>query len=1057
MRVYNFINLKKVASVCLLFSIAIGSVAQNDTSAKKSAASKYAVNGTITDAATKTGIVGIRLSVEGFSAAITGSDGSFILYVPSYFEDVLISGEGYASKLVALKGSKTLNISLLDEASPSFQEAVQLPLSNTPLRDITAAVSKYQSNGGWRRPYETVDALLQGNIPGLNSVRRSGTPGVGANMFLRGYNSLYATNKPLIIVDGMLYDDNDYGQSIIANNYTNPLALISVQDIDNVTVLKDAASIYGTKGANGAIIITTSRAREQKTKIDFGLYSSINQVPENLPVMNAVNYRIYLGEILQSKGLSPSAIAALPFMDDNTANPHYFRYHNNTDWQKKVTDAGMSNNYFLKVTGGDNIATYALSVGFMKNEGIVKNTDLKRYNTRFNAEFNFSKRFTGSANLAYTYNEQNLKDQGIADKTAPLFLALTKSPFLTDREVNDKGIFSPNFEDTDILGVSNPSVIAENMSAANKYYRFQGSFNFNYEIKKSLHVSTLFGIIYDKVRENIFIPRRGVADDTLNNAVADSRLGSQVKRLFNVFTDTKLEYKKVFNSVHSFASRLGLRYQHNDAEQDFALGFNSATDELVSVQNGVNALRQIGGGIGEWNWMNTYFNTDYGFKNKFFVSLNVAMDGSSRFGKEAKQGIPVSGVKFALMPSLSAAWLISSENFMAHSAFDLFKLRASYSITGNDDIGNYTARQTYGSQNLLGLQGLVRNGIPNPAIQWETSKKLNAGIDLSFWNERVGLTLDFYNSKTDNMLVYEDLISPTGFDQVITNKGSMKNTGLDVGINIRVVNHKDWKWDVGANIGKYKNEIVSVPGGEFETEFAGATILTSNGNAANLFYGYTSTGVFSTAAEATSAGLKKKNFDGSFSNFKAGDIRFADLNGDKIIDENDRQIIGDPNPDFYGGFTTHVSYKRIELNALLTFSKGNDVYNYLRYRLETGSGVENQLNSVVNRWRAEGQVTNVPKVYYGDPMGNSRFSDRWIEDGSYLRLRSVAISYNLPIKNAFIKNATVYVAGNNLLTFTKYMGYDPEFSANPTVFAQGIDTGLDPQFKSATLGIRIGL
>jgi len=1058
MFVFKYNELKKVTTAFVFLAMLF----QGNAQAQQAASSvknegKSVVTGTVLDASTKKGLVGIRVSVTDFSAAITDENGAFSINVPSLEEEVIISGEGFETKVIPLKGRNTLSVSLLDDSHHSFQEETTLPLDKKMQRYVAASAAKYNTDGQWGRPDETVDALLQGNIAGLNSIRRSGMPGVGANLYLRGFNSLYGTNRPLIVVDGMLYDANDYGESIIANNYTNPLALINVQDIDNITVLKDAASIYGTRGANGAIIITTARARQQATKIDLGIYTGFNTAPEELPVMNAYNYRVYLSDILQSQGLSAMEIAALPYMNDDPSYDEYYRYHNKTDWQKKIFNNSMSTNYFLKVTGGDNIATYALSVGYMKTEGVMKNTDLTRYNTRFNAAFNFSKKFTGSANLSFTYNEQNLKDQGIADKTAPLFLALTKSPFLTDHEVNEKGVFSPNLEDTDILGVSNPSALINTMKAFNKYYRFYGSFGFKYEISKSFNASTLFGIVYDKVRENIFVPRKGVADDTLSNAVADSRLGSQVKRLFSVYTDTKLEYTKVFNRSHSIASRLGLRYQHNDAEQDFALGFNSATDELISVQNGVNALRQIGGGIGEWNWMSTYFNFEYGLKNKLFVTLNAAMDGSSRFGKEAENGVSLSGVKYAVMPSLGLSWLVSSEQFMTSSCIDLLKLRATYSVTGNDDIGNYTSRQTYASQSLLGMQGLVRNGIPNPALQWETSKKLDVGFDLATWNERLGITFDWYKSKTDNMLVYEMLGAATGFNTLLTNDGSMQNTGIELTINARLINTKNIKWDLGLNAGTYKNKILSVPGGKFMTDYAGATIMTANGQAANLFYGYTSKGVFSTSSEAVTAGLKTKNPDGSYSFFEAGDVHFNDLNGDHIIDENDRQVIGDPNPDFYGGISSRLSYKRFELSTLFTFSKGNDIYNYVRYRLESVSGVGNQLRSTVSRWRNEGQVASVPRANYGDPLGNSRFSDRWIEDGSYFRLRNVTLSYNIPVKDGFLKSAVAYVSGNNVFTFTKYMGYDPEFSASPSVFAQGIDTGLNPLFKSLTLGVKLGL
>ena len=1046
----------RVVFVIMCALIAGVSFAQ-DTTIINANTAKQRLTGTVTDAVTKKGIVGVRITVLNFSSAFTDEQGHFNISVPSYDAEIIIAGDGYDTRHIPLKGRSSVDVSLLDDDRFSFQQPATLPFGQMIQRKTNAALGVYNANGEWRRPDETVDALLQGQIAGLNSIRRSGAPGVGANLFLRGFNSLYATNKPLIVVDGMLYDANDYGESIIANNYTNPFALVNVQDIDNITVLKDASSIYGVKGANGAILITTARARQQATRIDASVYSGFTITPEELPVMNAFHYRNYLGEILQSKGLSATEIAALPYMKDDKNDPEYFRYHNLTKWHDKIFENSVNRNMFLKVTGGDNIATYALSVGYMKNEGVVRNTDITRYDTRFNAAFNFSKKLTGSANLSFTYNEQNLKDQGISDKTAPLFVALTKAPFLTDHEVNDKGVFSPNLEDADVFGASNPSALIETMQAFNKYYRFQGSFSFQYQIKNSLKAATLFGVIYDKVRENIFVPRKGVADDTLSNAVADSRLGAQVKRLFSLFTDTYLEYGKTFNRKHSVATRLGLRFQHNDAEQDFALGFNSATDQLVSVQNGVNALRQIGGGIGEWNWMNTYFNFDYGLGNKYFFSLNAAMDASSRFGKEVKEGVAINDVHFAVLPSVAFAWLMSSEKFMARSKIDLFKWRLSYGLSGNDDIGNYTSRQAYGSQNLLGMQGLVRNGIPNPSLQWETSKKLNAGVDLAFMNERAALSFDVYKSRTENMLVYEQLPAATGFNSILTNNGSMQNFGWEVTANFRVINNRNLKWDLGARLSQYKNKVLSVPGGSFTTDYAAATLLTQNGSPAALFYGHQSLGVFSTAAEANAAGLSKKNFDGSYSSFAAGDIHFRDLDGNKIIDDNDRQVIGNPNPDLFGGVSTRVAYKRFELNAEITFSQGNDVFNYLRYRLESASSTNNQLYSVANRWRAEGQVTNMPRATYNDPMGNSRFSDRWIEDGSYVRLRSLSLLYNLPVKEKFVKYTYVFAAATNLFTFTKYMGYDPEFSASTSVFAQGIDTGLDPLYKTITIGIRLGL
>lgn len=1016
------------------------------------------VSGVIINSADHKGLPGIQVKVDDFSAAITDDQGRFSLLAPTYSSTLTITGEGFDTRRVPLKGRRSVEVALLDDSHESFHETVMMPLGITNKESVTAATGQYNVNSGWTQPGEMPDAILQGRIAGLNVIRRSGTPGAGANLFLRGYNSLYATNKPLIVVDNMLFDANEYGESIIANSYVNPLALIDIKDVDNITVLKDASSIYGTKGANGAIIITTSRAKSQATRIDFAAYTGFNMAPDNLPVMDAADYRIYLSEMLQSKGLSSGEIASLPFMIDDTKNPHYARNHYNTDWQKKVLKSSINQNYFLKVTGGDNIATYGLSMGYMGNKGVVKETDITRYSTRFNAEFNFTKRFTGNANLSFTYNEQNLRDQGISDKTAPLFLSWVKAPFLPANEVNDAGVESPNLADADLLGISNPAVIINGVQTYNKYYRFFGSFGFKYDISPSLSASTLFGVVHDKVRENFFIPRKGVANDTLSNAIADSRMGTQVKRLFSIYSDSRLEYNKRFNRLHSLIARLGLRYQHNNAEQDFAKGFNSATDDLVSVQNGLNALRQVSGGIGEWNWMNVYAGAEYGFNDKLFLTFNGAMDGSSRFGKKAAEGISLAGSKFPIMTSLGAAWLISSESFMANSPLDLLKLRATYSLSGNDDIGNYNSRQIYTSQNLLGAQGLVRKNIANPALQWETNQKLNGGLDIAFWNERVNLSVDAWHSKTTNMLVYESLNTPTGFKTLLTNNGEMKNAGIEAAVNVRILNGRDLTWDAGINIGTYKNEVLAVPGNRFTTQYAGATILTAAGQPANQFYGYTTQGVFTTDADAAAAGLTQKNTDGSFTPFKGGDVRFTDVDGNKVIDENDRQVIGDPNPAFTGGFNNRLRYKQFELQALFTFSQGNDVFNYVRYRLESLSGVENQLQSAANRWRGNGQVTNMPKATWGDPMGNSRFSDRWIEDGSYIRLRTLSLQYNIPVKPThFLKSAAIYASATNLFTLTEYKGYDPEFSITPSLFSQGIDTGLDPLYRTVTLGVKVGL
>jgi TonB-linked SusC/RagA family outer membrane protein len=1022
------------------------------------------VTGTVTAAATKQPLAGISVSVPGFSAALTDDNGEFSLAVPSTAASLTVEGEGYQRKEVPVKGRGVVAISLNESSFNSIYDIAALPNSiNKPINQVTGAVVSLDPvQQKWATSAETPENFLQGKVAGLNVVRRSGTPGIGANMFLRGYNSLYTTNQPLVIVDGMIYDMNDYGGSIINNHFTNPLSNIDIKDIDNITVIKDAASIYGSKGANGAIIITTGRAQELATKIDFASYAGINLAPDNIPVMNASNYRIYLADVLKSSGLTDNQIQARPYMNDNVTGPEYYTFHNNTDWQKEVLKRSYNQNYYMRVVGGDNIAKYALSLGVLDNGGIVQNTNFQRYNTLFNADLNMTPKLTVNSNVAFTYSEQSLADQGIAMNTNPIYLSLIKAPFLNRNEVSNTGVTSPNLADTDIFNVGNPVAITNTMQSKGINYRFLGSAKFNYALTRNLIASTQFGVTYDKIRESFFVPRRGTSSENLENAIAESRMGAQVQRLFSIFSDTRLAYSKTFNNIHSFDGSIGVRYSDNNSEGDSGFGYNSATDELRTIGTGASSLRRAGGEIGNWVWLNYYAGANYGLLNKYFLSFNLAVDGSSRFGKEAKDGISLFDRKFGVFPSIGAAWLVSSENFMANANFlETLKLRTTYSITGNDDLGNYSARQYYVSQSLMDFQGLVRGNIGNPALQWETNRKLNAGVDLGLFNERLSFTVDAYRNVTDNMLVREQLVSATGFDFMYTNNGKMVNKGVDLSLNGRVVNTAPLKWDLGLTFSKYKNEVTDLSTDQFITQYAGANILTKIGQEANLFYGYKTNGVFSTNAEAAQAGVSTRTPSGEVMAFQGGDMRFVNFNNEGaskgMIDESDMVVIGNPNPDFTGMFNTKLQYNRFSLDAYFTFSKGNDIYNYTRAQLESASGTGNQTDAVIKRWRTEGQVTDMPRASYGDPMGNARFSDRWIEDGSYLRFRTLTLKYDLPLNTKYIKSASFYTTANNLITFSKYKGYDPEFSAGETIFAQGIDVGLIPQYRSVLLGVRIGL
>jgi len=1024
------------------------------------------ISGVIKDAATGKPLAGINISVPGYSGAITNDQGRFTITVPNYDVVLVASGQNFQQKEIPLKGRKTLPDALLfEDAYVSIYDRARMPFeAKVPVTQQPNAVANINTLGAWdANSAETPDSYLQGKVAGLNVVRRSGTPNIGANLFLRGFSSLYGTNAPLLVVDGMIYETNHFGNSIIAGHITNPYGELDLHDVDNITILKDAsAGIYGTKGSNGVILLSTNSHPDLATKIDLGLYSGYNYMPQSslLPIMQADDYRTYLSDVLRTSSMTSAQIAAQPYMNDNVNSGTYYAYHNNTDWQKQTYKNGFNQNMNLRVSGGDEIASYVLSLGYGDNKGITNTTDLTKYSTRFNGNLNISKHFTINTTLSFAYNNQILKDQGLSPKTNPIFLGLVKSPLLRVQQVNATGVESPNQADVDVFGYSNPAAISKFSQEFNQNYRFFGNFNFKYELSKYLSVQTTIGVTSDKVRETTFIPRAGVTDDTLaiSGAIADSRLGAQVQRLFNIYSDTYFSYNRTFNRIHQLGVNIGTRFTQSSSNVNTDLSYNSAIDQLVTVNNGLPSLRVTGGDVGSYRWQDNYFNVNYQLYNKYILGFNVAADASSRFGTNVPGAMHLGGISYAVLPSVSGAWVVSSEKFMANLKFlELLKLRASFGLTGNDDVGNYTARQYYISQNLFGVQGLVRANFGNPALQWESGKKVDLGLDASFFQERLNITADIYRNTTDKMITQTALPSAAGILYQLTNDGGMRTTGGELSISGRVISTPVFKWDLGFNISSYKNRMTVLPSGSIINSYAGANILTAVGAPVGQFYGYKTNGVYSSNAQAAAAGISVRNSSGVLVPQQGGDMRFVDVNNDHVIDAADKQVIGNPNPDFTGGISTGFTYKRISLNALFTYRKGGSIYNYTRRILESETSPYNQTLAINNRWRADGQITNIPRASYGDPSGNSSFSDRWLEDGSYLRLRTLTVNYDVPLKYKFVKYIKVYATGTNLLTFTKYMGYDPEFAANENVLLQGIDTTLEPQFKTVQLGVRIGI
>jgi TonB-linked SusC/RagA family outer membrane protein len=1005
------------------------------------------------------------LALNHEASATADDSGTFSIGLYSSNDVLLIRAFDYNRREIAVRGRESLVIDLYPEDFTEDYGVMESPAGMARSSEMTNAASTPASplSPMFVSLDEAVSLQMGGDV---RAVSRSGLSGMGSSLFIRGYSSLHRDAQPLFIVDGIIWNNHYDRYSLHDGFYTNSLADIDLNDIKSVTLIKDGTSIYGSRGSKGVILVRTRRAEDVTTKIVVNAHSGITERPGSLPMMNGDQFRIYATDILGTIDLPGDIYDELEYLQDDPSSTSYPQYHNKTDWDDEVYRRGFTQSYNIGVTGGDDKALYAFSLGYTGNRGVVKTTDMDRLNMRFNGDFNLTDFFDMGLNIGFTNVDRTLLDDGVNIYTGPAYLAMVKSPFLSPYTYTVDGTLTADFEDADVFGIGNPTAIIENSLNTNSHYRLNIGALPVLKLGRHITISSQFDYSLDRVKETYFSPMLGVIERQVPGlGISENVFRSLQMRNNTLFSDTRVRYTRVFRSVHNLDAMLGWRYISDFLEADYAEGHNSGTDQkrnLLAEEEFKNTagLNDVSKSI------SNYAALAYNYDKRYFLNAAMAMDGSSRFGRETASGISLFGHSWGFFPSLNGAWLVSSESFMSSAGFvDHLKIRAGLDITGNDDIDPYAWSPYFISVKYMGrANGIILGNIGNPEVQWETTASLHAGVDARLFNERLALSADLYTAKTRDLLFLDTLPELAGTGYYWNNGGEMSNRGFELSARVKVLNLRNLHWEMGLSIGRYKNEILSLPGSDYTTSLYGADILTSVGNPAGVFYGYKTDGVLADEAEAEAADLKVLDADGIEHSLTAGDVRFMDHHEDGILDEKDKQVIGDPNPDFYGSFDTRLSYRNLRLDVYFSYSYGNEVYNYLRRTVESGIHYEdgikflpNQSTAMLSRWISEGQQTGRPKMSYEDPVGNARFSDLWIEDGSYLKLKTLKLSYEIPLKGGIIEGLNVWVAVNNVWTLTSYLGRDPEVSAGNAVLYQGIDRGLLPGTRSYFLGLKMNL
>ena len=1001
------------------------------------------VSGKIIDEKTGTPLAGVSVAVNGKPAGSTDGNGNFL--VSATKDDLLqFSIIGYEPKDLKPLSAGPTTLAMITSAA-ILNDVVVVGYGTRSRKSLSTSISSISSKEITATPVADAAQALQGRVSGVSIVQNSGAPGGtgGTSIKIRGISSLTGTNNPLVVVDG--YPLPDQGADNILNSF-------GTGDIESIDVLKDAAaaSIYGVRASNGVIMITTKRGKAGKTNLNVDVYHGIQSAWQLPKMLNAREYAVINSEARIASGLN-----VIPKLADPNAVEQ--QYGEGTDWLDEVFRNAAITSANVTATGGSANAQYMLSAGYLKQDGILYKTDYERFNLRFNGDIKVNNRLKLGNSVMMSRSVEHGADTYTAFNSI-LILAMTAPPTVSPR--NADGTYAGGNGSTDGFNEPNPIYQLEVPQNSFTKYRITGNVYAELEILKGLKFKALFGGDFNFNENRNFNP---ATFSTGGRPFVQSGYFTQKGLYPDYLTELTLTYDKTFKEKHKINAVAGYTFQENRYSYVFAGRGGDFRLLIPALNNQVFLPTDIsqtynGSEDGINSRLLSYFGrVNYDFDNRGFLALSIRRDGSSNFAP---------GNKFAIFPSVSAGWRLTRERFLENVRWlNELKVRGSFGYTGNPNVAanayiqaiNQSFQYTFG--NSGGSGGVVAGAGPsrsyNPDIQWEKNEQVDIGFDAALFNNRLNITFDVYQRRSKDLILYvaPPFVSGT-FESVPYNTGTLQNRGIDFSANGTIVRSKNFTWNASGVLGFYKNNVISLGlsaplDGGF-TRITGGSLRTIQGQPANFFYGFVTDGIFQSYDEIRKAPRQTPGTNPTTST-APGDIRFKDLNNDGVIDDKDRTDIGNANPNFTYGLTNTISYKNIELTIFLQGSEGNRVLNFTRWYTEGGVSNGNYSKDVINRWNGPGSSNSMPRAILNDPNGNNRVSDRFVEDASYLRFKNVRLAWSLPTNwtnGMFMKRAQIYGSIQNLLTFTKYTGFDPEVGG-------GVDQGFYPQARTFIIGANI--
>ncbi|WP_119792123.1 SusC/RagA family TonB-linked outer membrane protein [Flavobacterium anhuiense] len=1039
---------KKLNIHILLFLLFItaGIQAQNTTPLIQSK-----LDGTVVDAITNQPIIGASVTIKGTThGVVTDAEGKFYFQTGQKFPYTLIvSYIGYKKlEIIVEKNPVIIN---LKEERQELDELVVVGYGTQKRKDITGSVASVPK-ANLSQVTSSADNLLRGAVAGVVVTQSSGRPGASSSVRIRGGNSITAGNEPLYVVDGILiYNDNNNSSAGVtyAGASVNVLSTINPADIESIEVLKDASAtaIYGSRGANGVVIITTKKGTKGQDNISYQGYFGFQNISKKLKLMNASEWASLRNDVQASIGQAPSF---------SPAQIEALKTSGNYDWQSAAfVTAAPVQNHNLSFSGGDEKSRYAISAGYFDQDGIVLGSDFKRISLRANYERNYSQKFKFGVNANYTNSIANgvgTNGGAAAGRNPnPLVSVVLTAPVVPIKNADGSYNVTNNPYATSVNGyVPNPINDLENTTNETKLNRILTSLFGEYKFNKELTAKVAVSGDVLNTKQNYYAP-----SNTTTGAGTKGLASIGERLVSSVLNENTLTYNTNFGENHKFSALGGYTLQYTKGEV-----VNAGAQTFVNDANTYNALQD---GVAVKPYSEAYESVlkswlarvNYSYKGKYNFTLSGRADGSSRFGSESLWGY---------FPSAGFSWNITDEEFANNiKGVTEAKLRITAGTTGNQEIGNYLPLASMGSVNYsFGgtlYTGLAPTRLANPDLKWEKTNQYNVGLDLSLLDRRINFVFDVYYKKTKDLLINVPVPLSSGYATVLQNIGGVENKGFEVGVTTENIKTENFAWNSNIVFSLNRNKVTEIGNGvdQFFPVVPNGSLLQQQpvtvkvGLPLGTFWGYRTNGIFQTQEEVNTQ--PKIN---SLANTKVGDRKYVDTNGDDVITALDKGNLGTSQPKFVGSFSNTVSYNDFDLNFSFQGAYGGKIFNALNQQLEISTLGTNAAATLNDRWTPTNPSNEIPRAS-SSPLGI--VSERYVEDASFLRLKLITLGYTLPksvSKKLGTKSVKIYVSAENLITWTKYTGYDPEVSSyEQNNLYPGIDFGSYPNSKTFISGLNV--